>query len=454
MASVMTKKNKSVEIFRRLPASDIDLSSDIRSTILIQSPKGGRTILWLILLFTIAAIYWASVCEVDEITRGEGKVIPSSQIQVIQNLEGGIISKILVGIGDVVEKDQLLLRIDETRFLAAFQENRLSLLVLKAKAARLEAETHNTPLVIPEEINKENGAIINREKELFDTKKQELDTTLEILQEQINQRKQELIELQAKFTELSRTHRLITRELELTEPLVADGAVSEVELLRLKRQVNEVKGEMEATRLAIPRAKSKLKEASRTLQETKLGFYNQAKAELNDVYAELERRSATSLALGDQLKRTSVRSPVRGTVNQILINTIGGVIQPGMDLIEIVPLEDTLLIEAQIKPSDIAFLHPNQEAVVKFSAYDFTIYGGLKAQLEYISADSISDEKGQSFYLIQVRTHKNHLGTESKPLPIIAGMPASVDILTGKKTIMSYLLKPILRAQKLALRER
>ncbi|MCK5319470.1 MAG: HlyD family type I secretion periplasmic adaptor subunit, partial [Anaerolineales bacterium] len=183
-------------------------------------------------------------------------------------------------------------------------------------------------------------------------------------------------------------------------------------------------------------------------------FHNKAKGELNDVLAKLEEFSASSVALEDRLKRTAVRSPVKGTINQILVNTLGGVIQPGMDLIEIVPLEDTLLVEARIKPSDIAFLRPDQEAMVKFTAYDFTIYGGLDARLEHLSADSITDEQGNSFYLARLRTQKNYLGSETNPLPIIPGMVTSIDILTGKKTILSYLLKPVLRAKYMALRER
>jgi adhesin transport system membrane fusion protein len=190
------------------------------------------------------------------------------------------------------------------------------------------------------------------------------------------------------------------------------------------------------------------------MQEEKLAFYNKAKAELNDVLSELEGLSATAIALEDRLKRTSVRSHVNGTINQLLVNTVGAVIQPGMDLIEIVPFEDTLLVETKIKPADIAFLRPNQEAVVKFTAYDFTVYGGLDAKLEHISADSITDEKGNSFYLARLRTNKNYLGTEDDPLPIIPGMVASVDILIGKKTVLSYLLKPVLRAKHMALRER
>lgn len=437
-----------------MPASDIDLNTDIRSSILTQAPTGGRAILYMIVLLIILLLVWAYVSEVDEYTRGEGKVIPSQQVQVVQNLEGGIISEILVKVGDVVKKDQLMLRIDETRFSSTYQESRSKYLALKARAARLQAETTDTPFHIPEEITQEKTEIGIREKELYESRKKELETTLQILQEQINQRVQESRELAAKLRDLNSSYELIRKELDITKPLVAQGAVSEVEVLRLERQASEMKGAIEATRLAIPRADSRSKEAQRKIQEEKLAFHSKAKSELNNVLAELEGVSATSVALEDRLQRTSVRSPVHGTINQILVSTVGGVIQPGMNLIEIVPLDDSLLIEAKIRPSDIAFLRPNQKAMVKFTAYDFTIYGGLDAHLEHISADSITDDKGNSYYLVRLRTQKNYLGTIENPLPIIPGMVTAVDIITGKKTILNYLLKPILRARQMALRER
>jgi len=235
---------------------------------------------------------------------------------------------------------------------------------------------------------------------------------------------------------------------------VQQGAVSEVEMLRLEREANKLNGDLESTRYQIPQVRSRLQEAKRSIEDRRLNYQNQAKEELNDILSELEGLSVSSVALEDRLKRTLVRSPVRGTINQILVNTVGGVIQPGMDLMEIVPLEDTLLVETKIKPSDIAFLHPGQKALVKFSAYDFTMYGGLEGDVEHISADSITDEKGENFYLVRVRTTRNFLGAEENPMPIIPGMVGEVDILTGKKTILSYLLKPALRAQKMALRER
>ena len=437
-----------------MPAGDVDLAKDIKTFILAQTPRGGRSILYVVIILFALFFYWASVSEVEEVTRGDGKVIPSGQIQMVQNLEGGIISKILVQVGDQIKKGQLLLSIDETRFSSSFQQNRVKYLSFKAKAARLKAEASGRTFKVPEDVVKEKPQIARREEELYQSRKKEFKSSLDIRREQIIQRKQELRELNTKLTELTRTNRLIQKELELTKPLVAEGAVSEVEVLRLERQASEMAGQIATTRDAIPSAESKYQEAQLALNEIRLGFYNKAKAELNDVLAQLEEFSATEIALKDRLRRTSVRSPVNGTINRILVNTVGGVIQPGMDLIEIVPMDETLLVEAKIKPSDIAFLRPKQKAKVKFTAYDFTIYGGLDAELEHISADSITDEQGNSYYLVNLRTKKNYLGKEKDPLPIIAGMITSVDILTGKKTILSYLLKPVLRAKYMALRER
>jgi adhesin transport system membrane fusion protein len=240
----------------------------------------------------------------------------------------------------------------------------------------------------------------------------------------------------------------------LTEPLVAEGAVSEVELLRLKRQVNDLRGGLEATRLAIPRVQSTYDEAIRKVEELELKFRTEARSELNDAISELARISESNQTLEDRVRRTWVKSPVRGTIKQLLVNTVGGVIQPGMDLVAIVPLEDTLLAEAQIRPKDIAFLRPGQEVVVKFTAYDFASYGGLDASLEHISADAINDDKGESFYLVRVRTNFNYLGSEKNPLPLIPGMQTEVNVLTGKKTVLAYLLKRYWRVADVALTER
>jgi adhesin transport system membrane fusion protein len=441
-------------IFTRSAHNDLELTTDIRSAIMKQHPHGGSMIIWAVLGLLIVGLIWAYFSEIDEVTRGRGKVIPSGQVQVVQNLEGGIVKEVLVREGDIVKKGDPLLRIDDTRFSAPFMESQVKYFALKAKIARLQAESLDVPLVIPEDIMAAYPDIGNREKELYESRQKEYQAKINILKEQAIQRSSELEELKSRKLQLQRRYQLIAKELNLTAPLVKEGAVSEVEVLRLRRQVTELKGELDATTLAIPRVASYIDQAKTQIEEQKLKFRNAAKAELNEAYSMLESLSVSSVALEDRLNRTLVQSPVYGTIKQVMVNTIGGVIQPGMDLVEIVPLDDTLLVEARIKPSDIAFLRPKQKAIVKFTAYDFTIYGGLDAELEHISADSLIDEKGNSYYLVKVRTTKNYLGTEDNPLPIIPGMITSVDILTGKKSVLSYLLKPALRAKSLALRER
>ena len=447
------KKTEPNKLFYRMQAEDIDLTTDIRTSILAQSPRGGRAIIWVIFVLFLMFMVWAYYSNIEQVTRGDGKVVPSTQIQIVQNLEGGILSEIMVDVGELVKKDQLLLRIDETRFSSSFKQNRVKYLSYKARAARLLSEANGTSFEVPKEVMDENPEIGIREQELFESRNREFQSNMDILQEQISQREHEYKELTTKLEELARTFALLQKELELTRPLVAQGAVSEVEVLHLERQASQMQGEIATIRQTIPKAQSRLQESQLTLRENELVFFNKAKSELNEILAELDEVSASAIALEDRLRRTNVRSPVTGTINRLLVNTVGGVIQPGMDLVEIVPLEDTLVVETKIKPADIAFLRPNQEAKVKFTAYDFTIYGGLNAKLEHISADSITDEKGNSFYLVRLRTDKNYLGPESDPLPIIPGMVASVDILTGKKTILAYLLKPVLRAKYMALRE-
>ncbi len=443
---------KSAGIFRRSPEAEVDLVTDIRASLLVQSPRGGRMLIWLVALFFFVFLLWAGFAEIDEVTRGNGKVIPSQQIQVVQNLEGGILSKLLAKVGDVVNKGDLLLEIDKTRFSASYMESRANYLALKAQTARLEAETNNTPFTVPEEVRKENPEIGEREQQLYNSRQNQLSAKLQILQEQYKQRQQELAELRSKIAELNRTNGLVQRELGMLRPLIGKGAVSEVEVLRLQQKSSEMRGNIETSQLAVPKLESKVAEAAKSMEEERLSFRNAAHKELNEAYARLESLSAASVELEDRLRRTEVRSPVRGTINQIKVNTVGGAIQPGMDLVEIVPLEDSLLIEARIKPEDIASLRPNQEAIVKFTAYDFTTYGGLEAHLEHISADSITDKQENDYYLVRLRTKQNYLSTTDEP--IIPGMVVSVDILTGKKTILSYLLKPVLRARDTALREK
>ena len=424
--------------------------------VLIQQDRAifGHLIIWFSLLFFIVAGIWANYAMLDEVTRGVGKVIPSSHVQVVQNLEGGIVSELLVKAGDVVDQGQILLRIDDTRFASSFRESQVKVQGLQAKIARLTAESQGVAFQIPKDLPAEQRDVFQNEFSLAQSRQKEVQATLNILQQQKNQKQHEIGELRSKVGQLQRSYELVLKELRLTEPLVKKGLASEVELLRLQRQVSELKGGLDSTRLSIPRAESSVSETDRKMEELGVNFRTNAISELNDNKAELSRITQSNFALEDRVTRTAVRSPVRGTIKQVKVTTVGGVVQPGMDLIEIVPLEDKLLIEAQIRPADIAFLHPNQPAMVKLTAYDFSIFGGLPAHLEHISADSITNERGESFFLIRVRTERKYLGAEDKPLPIMSGMTASVDILTGKKSLLDYLLKPIKKAHDQALRER
>lgn len=307
---------------------------------------------------------------------------------------------------------------------------------------------------MPADILREAPQLAEDELALYQSRQDRLQSEQRTLGEQLRQKTQELAEFRAKAQQYRSSMGLLQQELNMSQPLVATGAISQVEILRLRRSLVEVRGSLDATNLAIPRAESAMDEIKSKIEESELSFRSDAFKELNEIRTELQKLTATSVAIDDRVSRTTVVSPVRGVIKQLKVNTIGGVVQPGSDMLEIVPLDDSLLIEAKVRPQDVAFLHPGQKAMVKFTAYDYTIYGGLRANLELISADTITDEEGNSFYLIQVRTDKSHLGSEEHPLLIIPGMVATVDIITGEKSVLDYLLKPVLKARSEAMRER
>ncbi|NSL56680.1 HlyD family type I secretion periplasmic adaptor subunit [Uliginosibacterium aquaticum] len=431
---------------------DDDFGADAHWALAEQSPRGARIAVLASALALLLLVVWAALAELDEVTKGEGKVIPSRQVQVIQSLDGGLVSEILVREGQLVKKGQLLLKIDPTRFVSNLKENRSEYLSLLAKAERLQAIAETRPFVPPPEVVTEAPEIVAQEQALFEAVRSELLNSIGIAQQQLTQRGQELKEIRARRESAEQGYELTRQELEKTRPLARTGAVSDVELLRLERDVSRYRGERDMANAQIPRIESAIAEAQRKIQEVNLGIRNKARTELSEVSSRLGRLSEGSVALEDRVKQSEIRSPVNGTVKQLLVNTVGGVVQPGRDIIGIVPSDDALLLEAKVLPRDIAFLRPGQKALVKFTAYDFAIYGGLEAKLEHIGADSITDDKGNSYYIVRVRTDKSVIGAEN--LPIIPGMIAEVDILTGKKTILAYLMKPVLRAQANALRER
>jgi len=421
----------------------------------LQGPRGFTHLLLVIIVaFFGVFLAWASWAELDEVTRGDGKVIPSSQLQVVQNLEGGIVAAIPVREGEVVDPGQVLLRIDNVRAASDLRESRQRYLALLGALGRLRAEVEGSTMALAPEVLTDAPEVAANERALYRARAEALQSEIDILRSQAAQRRQELAELRTRLDQLARSLALATEELEIKRPLAARRVVSKIELLQLERQVNDLDGELETTRLAVPRIESALHEAERRIEERSLSFRAEAQRELTAVQAEATALAEAITATADQVRRTDVRSPVRGTIKRLLVTTVGGVVQPGEDLVEIVPLEDTLLVEAQVRPADIAFLHPGQPATVKVTAYDFSIYGGLDGVVEDISADTIADERGESFYRVRVRTDDNALEHNGEILPIIPGMTTQIDILTGEKTVMDYLLKPILRAKERALRER
>lgn len=414
----------------------------------------SHLLLLAVIAFFATFLVWAAWAELDEVTRGEGKVIPSRQIQVIQNLEGGILAELFVREGQIVEEGQVLLRIDNIRAESDYREKRARYLSLMAAVARLQAEIEDAKLVFPPEVLSEAREVAEKEAMLFASRQVHLDKEVQILRSQAQQREQELKELETKLGQYERSLELAREELRLAEPAARRGDMSQSLFIKLQREVNDLRGAVEATRASIVRVRAAVREANQKVERAYSSFRSQAQEELTQKAAELAGIREIVQAGADRVRRTEVRAPLRGTIKQIKINTIGGVVQPGQDILEIVPLEDTLLLEAHIRPSDIAFVRPGLNATVKITAYDYSIYGDLKGVVEDISADTITNERGESFYRVRVRTHQNHLGTDDKPLMIMPGMTAEIDVLTGRKTVLQYLLKPLIKAKARALRER
>lgn len=416
-----------------------------------QAPLRAKSLLYWILLILAVALVWAAFSEVDEVVRGEGRVTPSRQVQVIQSLDGGIVTEILVREGQTVSIGDPLIRIDETRAVSSFRENRSQYLSLLAKQSRLRALATDTEFTPPPEVLKEYPVVYEQERALYDASKDALASQLSIADEQVIQREKELIETRAKLEQAERGYELTARELAVTKPLEASGAVSEVDLLRLERDASRLLGEREQAKAQIARIQAAITEAKRKTIELEQNFKSEIRKELSEATAEINSLMATSVALQDRVQQATLKSPVNGKVNQLFYNTVGGVIPPGKEVLEVVPTDDALVLETKIQPKDIAFIKLLQPATVKLTAYDYTIYGTLDAIVGNISPDSVVDEEGNAYYLVRVRTLRSNFGKE---LPIIPGMIAQVDIMTGKKTVLSYLLKPVLKAKSYAFTER
>jgi len=371
------------------------------------------SVIWLTLLGLVVFIAWAAFAILDEVTVGTGKITPSTHAQVIESLDGGIVSALMVKEGDIVERGQMLARLDPTRFQSNYGEAAARVRALRASSERLRSELTGEPLRFSAESMREPD-LVARERQLYESRRRNLNETVANLQ---------------------KTHQLVMSELRMTQPLVAKGAASDVEVIRLQRQATELKGKID---------------------EARNQFAVRAREEQVKNNADLDAQLQVMAGKADQLDRAVLNSPVRGIVKDVQINTVGGVVQPGGKLMEIVPLEDQLLVETRINPRDIAYIRPGLPATVKVTAYDSSIYGDLKGTVEVVSPDTLQDEvrRDQFYYRVYVRTQSAELKNRSgKSFPILPGMIANVEIKTGQKSVMDYLIKPLNKLNE-ALRER
>lgn len=437
-----------------MSAGDWNYANDIRDVIQTKPPRYTTNVIRIALILFVVALAWAYFATLEEVTRGDGRVVPSRQIQVVQAPEPGIVEKIFVREGDVVEEGQPLIEIDDTTVSSQLGEIRQRRWALMARVARLDSEADEKPLAFPQELAAEAPRLIAEEENVYLDKKARLENELRVLQNQASQREQEYQELLAKQDKLESVIEIMKREVEIKQGLYERRVLPEIEFLQLQRQLTESEGELAITRASVQRALAAKEEARERSGSAVAEFVSEASQQLAESRGELAVIEESLRGAADKVRRTELVSPVKGIINKLNITTIGAVVQPAADLVEIVPLEDTLLIEARIRPKDVAFLHPGQKAQVKITAYDFSVYGGLEGNLERISADTTEDEEGNRFFRVMIRTDKNYLGSDTEPLPIIPGMVASIDILTGEKTVLDYILKPIKKVRDEALRER
>ncbi len=453
--SIFDKLFRILDPRQRPEDADTDFMDPVAAAERSRPHRLAPSLLISIASFFIIAFIWAHWAELDQVTRGDGRVIPSSHIKIIDHLEGGIVRKILVREGEIVQKGQLLLNIDNTVSQARYKEGLALYYRALAGVERLKAQTENRPFEVPKEVAKNVPAIAQKERERYESAMARLNNETAIANRETEQRQQEVIELEGRLEQLNTRHNLALEELRMVEPLARKGIAPKMDLLRIKREVNTVKGDIKSTTVNITRAGFAFKQAQRRHANVEVAMRNEDLKELREVERRLSQAQDSITTEHDRLTRTDIRSPVRGIIKELLVNTISGVIQPGQDLLAIVPLEDTLLIEAQVRPSDVAFLRPGLHSIVKITAYDFALYGGLDAELVEISPDAIFDEeKRQNFFRIRLKTKKNYLGTNTNRLNITPGMTSSVDIITGKQTVWQYVTNPIKRASSVALRER
>ena len=418
---------------------------------IMQTPVKAKGLLYSVVLVIFILVVWAYFAQIDEVAKGDGKVIPSQQLQVLQSYDGGIVQDILVREGERVSKGQVLLRVDPTRYISSLEENTTQFAALAAKVQRLSALTQGTQLRFGKKLLSQAPVIVENERKLYNSNLAELDEVAAGSDTRIMQRRQDVEEERASLSQYEDVLTLSEKELAVTKPLLASGAVSEIEVLRLERQIVELKANIKKSKVAIARGLNAIEEEVIKKEESRLRLINRWSQELTEATGEMATLQQSQTSLEDVVSQAELKSPINGTVQRMLFNTVGGVITPGSAVVELVPQDDQLIVEAKVSPEDIAFIREGQSAILKFSAYDYTIYGGMSAEVKHISADAITNEKDETYYLVRLET-KEHIGNAE--LDIIPGMIVQVDILTGKKTVLNYILSPLFNVTSSALRER
>ncbi len=442
------------EISKIYDTNEKEFMGDIDSVWNDTGSKKHKLVTIMILGLLLTFIAWSSWATVDELTRGQGQVIASSRTQVITHLEGGILTGVLVTEGVIVEEGQTLAQVENVAAASTYEDAQQKIYEHTTAILRLQAELEGKELVYGQTYVDAVPELVQLQYQTDTSRKLKFKTELSVLESQEDQIAFELSEMEKRLETTKQTYQLSARRLDLARPVFARGLYSELDFLNLEQEVVRLSGEVKSLENSIDKTKSAIEEAQYNQELYKSTYNQEIIDEINKRTSERSSLEKTLTAGSDRVDRTEIRSPMRGVVNKIILNTRGSAVKPGEPIMEVVPLDDTLLIEAKIKPSDIGFIYPNQTAVVKLTAYDFSIFGGLEAFVEQISADTTEGKNQEYYYLVKLRTQKNALEYKGEALPIIPGMVASVDIITGKKTIMQYLLKPILKAKDNALRER
>lgn len=447
-------ENKIVLPKRALNQHDLEFMGSLSAAVMYSSSRRTHWVLISFLVSIFVFIIWAAFAQIDEIARGHGKVVPSGQNQVIQNLEGGIVSEILVKEGDLVEQDQILIRISNEKSSSSATTNELKSVYLEAQIKRLNAELKRVAFTY----EKTNDPVIDdffiNENELYVRNMTQLASKTEILREQLKQKDNVITDTKQTIQHLKFSLEMITKEVAMTEPMVQRGIRSQVDFLKLQREESDAKQRLQSAILAVDKTYLEKVEIQKRINETYENNEALVREKLNETISGLKELQSNSVALSDQVSRTIVKAPSNGIVQKLHINTIGGSIKPAQDLIEIVPTDYKLLIEVKVLPADIAFIYQGQKSIVKFSAYDFSIYGGLNGNVVNISPDTVTEKDDKTYYIVRIETEKNFIGNEKKPMKIIPGMVADVDIITGKKSILDYILKPILKTKQYTFTER